>query len=248
VAKPHDHFYRYELSDMPRSHIVEQPTNRGTTPAIASALLRARHLAGDCVIGFFPADHYFRDVCAFRRTVADAYAAAHAAPDRVFLIGAEPTEPETEYGWIQPGEPLDLPRLSPTRHSTVRGVVAFHEKPSTSAALDLFARRCLWNTFIMVGTLGAFEDLFLMTTPDLWTAFAPARNVQTIEDPAIYNSLYAVLPPSDFSRGVISAAPERLGVIALPSSGWTDLGVPSRVLGVLADRGLRPPRLRLAAS
>jgi hypothetical protein len=56
------------------------------------------------------------------------------------------------------------------------------------------------------------------------------------------------MPTSDFSTEVVSLLPERLGVITLPVAGWTDLGQPSRVLEVLADRGLRIPRLRLAAS
>ena len=248
VSRVHEHFYRYELSNMPRSNIVEQPSNRGTTAAIAAAIVRARHLAEDCVIGFFPADHYYRDVCAFRRTVAAAYRAAHADPDRIFLIGAEATEPETEYGWIQPGDRLDLPQVSPTRKSSVRGVEAFHEKPSIEAALDLFARRSLWNTFIMVGAVRAFEDLLTASVPDLWAAFEPARAVTAIEEPAVLHSVYGVLPASDFTRQVIAEYPERLGVITLPASGWTDLGQPSRVLDVLADRGLRSPRLRFAAS
>jgi mannose-1-phosphate guanylyltransferase len=248
VSRPHEHFYRYELSDMPRSHIVEQPSNRGTTAALAAAIVRARRLAHDCVIGFFPADHHYRDVCAFRRTTAAAYAAAHADPDRVFLIGAEATEPEIEYGWIQPGDRLDLPRVSPTRRASVRAVEAFHEEPSTEAAVDLFARRCLWNTFVMVGHLGAFEELLASTRPDIWAAFTPARTALAIDEPAILQSIYAVLPASDFSREVITAAPERLGVVSLPAAGWIDLGRPSRVLDVLADRSLRSPRPRLAAS
>jgi mannose-1-phosphate guanylyltransferase len=247
VSKPHESFYRSELSDLRRSHLIEQPSNRGTTAAIAAALMRVRQLAGDGVVGFFPSDHHYRDVCALRRTVAAAYSAAQADPQRVYLIGAEATEPEIEYGWIQPGERLDVPRVSPTRRPAVRAVEAFHEKPSMPAALDLLQRRCLWNTFILVGALGTFDELIAAHAPQVWDAFSVAEATGA-DDAPLLSTVYAALPSSDFSRDVISAAPERLGVVTLPGSGWTDLGQPSRVLDVLADRGLRPPRLRLAAS
>jgi mannose-1-phosphate guanylyltransferase len=248
VSRPHEDFYRYELRDMPRAHLIEQPAARGTTAAIAAAIVRARRLARDCVVGFFPADHYYRDVCAFRRTVAAAYSAAHADRSRVFLVGAEATAPEIEYGWIQPGDRLELPEVSPTRRAAVRAVEAFHEKPSRETALDLLSRRCLWNTFIMIGTLDAFEDLLITCTPDIWDAFSPLVAVPAAEEHARIRSVYAVLPTSDFSRDVITRVPERLGVIALSAAGWTDLGQPSRVLDALASRGLRSPRLRFAAS
>lgn len=248
VSRPHEHFYRYELSDMPRSQVVEQPANRGTTAGAAAALVRLRHLARDCVVGFFPADHHYRDVCAFRRTVAAAYAAAHADPRRIYLVGAEATEPEIEYGWIQPGERLDVPRVSPTRRPAIRAVEAFHEKPSMAAALDLLQRRCLWNTFILVGTLETFEDLLATAAPRVWDAFAVARRATPADEPARLPAIYSALPASDLSRDVLAAQPERLAVITMPGAGWTDLGQPSRVLDVLADRGLRMPRQRLAAS
>ena len=78
VNRAHERFYAPELRGMPRSHVLEQPSNRGTAVAIAATLVRLRHLTSDGVVGFFPADHYYRDVCAFRRTIAAAYAAAHA--------------------------------------------------------------------------------------------------------------------------------------------------------------------------
>jgi mannose-1-phosphate guanylyltransferase len=245
VNKAHEPFYRHELGDMRRSHVIEQPSNRGTAAAVAATAVRLRPLAGECVVGFFPADQYCRDACAFRRTMAATFAAARADADRVFLIGAEATAPEVEYGWIQPGDRLAVPRVSATRRPVIRGVEAFFETPSTEAAADLLERRCLWNTFILVGTLGAFEALIEDALPDLWAALSPVRAARTVhEQPPILNAIFASVPRYGFSRDVLAARPERLGVIALPRAAWTDLGQPSRVLDALAHRA---PRLRLAA-
>ena len=249
VSKAHERFYRDELRDLPRRHIVEQPANRGTAAAIAAAVVRLRHLTDDCVVGFFPADHYYRDPCSLRRTIAATYAAAHAAPDRVFLIGAEPTGPEIEFGWIQPGDRMQMPRVSVTRRPPIRSVQAFYEKPSRATAIDLLQRRCLWNTFIVIGSIGAFEQILASAVPGLWEAFArllPSANVA--DDAPLLDELYTSLPRIDFSHDVLAAVPERLGVVAMPAGGWTDLGQPSRVLDVLANRSGRGPRLGLAAS
>jgi mannose-1-phosphate guanylyltransferase len=249
VTKKHEPFYAQELRGLSRSHLIEQPSNRGTAPAIAATLIRLRHLSEDCVVGFFPADHYYRDICAFRRTIAAAYAAAHSDRSRVFLVGAEATEPEVEYGWIQPGRTIEMPRVSATQRMTVREVEAFHEKPSVDAATDLLARRCLWNTFVLVGSTRAFESLIASSAPEMWDAFGAVRPAQSIdEETSLLDAVYPALTPVDFSQTVLEAHPERLGVISLPASGWTDLGQPSRVLDVLAARGPRPPRRRLAAS
>jgi mannose-1-phosphate guanylyltransferase len=249
LNRAHEAYYAQELRGMPRTHLIEQPANRGTAAAVAATLLRLRHLTGECVVGFFPADHHFRDACAFRRTVDAAYSAAHADPARIFLVGAEATEPEVEYGWIRRGAPIQLPRVSATQRLTVHEVEAFHEKPSAEAALDLFQQRGLWNTFMLIGSLRVFEEAIAAAAPDLWDALSAARLARSIdEETAMLEAIYAALPATDFSRAVLGTQPERLGVLTMPMAGWTDLGQPSRVLDVLAARGSRPPRQRLAAS
>jgi mannose-1-phosphate guanylyltransferase len=237
VTRHHELYYRRELADLPRTHLIEQPSNRGTTSAIAAALVRIRRLAGDAVVGFFPADHYYRDACLFRRTVAAMFTAARADNDRIFLVGAEATRPETDYGWIQPGDPLKVPRLDAARRTRACAVRGFHEKPSEPEAIDLFARRCLWNTFVFGGHVRAFEAAMARAQPDLWTAFEALAALPDLNDELRETrQLYEVIPVSDFSRDVLSVSPERLGVIQLPGDGWTDLGQPSRVLDVLASR------------
>ena len=237
VTRHHEPYYREELSDMPRSHLLEQPCNRGTTSAIAAALVRIRRLAGDAVVGFFPADHYYRDACLFRRTIAAMFTAARSDRHRIFLLGAEATRPETDYGWIQPGDRLKGPRLDAARRTTAYTVRGFHEKPSEPEAIDLFARRCLWNTFVLVGHLRAFEEATALAQPHLWGSFTALAALPGLDDElSETRRLYGAIPVSDFSRDVLSFSPERLGVIQLLGDGWTDLGQPSRVLEVLATR------------
>ena len=241
VTRHHERFYRAELSDVPRAHVIEQPLNRGTAAAILYTLRRVSLLGQDPIVGFFPADHYYLDTESFRRSVEAAYAVARAQPDRIVLLGARAERPETDYGWIEPGHRLEFWRAPAVARMTVRRVAAFVEKPSGKQAAHLFRERCLWNTFVLVGKASAFLDMFEESAPGLLRAFDVLRQARTLSDEVrIAETLYGTIPSTDFSRDIISTRTDRLAVVELPVSGWTDLGEPSRVLDVLANRRGRP--------
>jgi mannose-1-phosphate guanylyltransferase len=254
VCSKHERFYRRDLFGIRPFQVLRQPSSRGTTAAIAYALasIRARSpLAHEALVGFFPADHYYADHAAVRRTLCAAYATAASHPDRIVLVGAQATEPETEYGWIQPGLPLASGGSGGvtrgTGGSAPRGVTGFWEKPSFDLATDLLRQQCLWNTFIAVGRVGAFTALLEDTVPDYWSRFVTARGLGSGKDDGI-DAVYAEIGPSDFSQAVLSIRPERLAVVELThAAGWTDLGRPARAMAVLSRHNLRRPVLRLAA-
>jgi len=238
VTAHHAPYYRHDLASIPQQLLIEQPIGRGTAPAIAYAIARVARLAPDAVVGLFPADHHYEDAAILRQAASRAYAAAAVDRERVFLIGAIPDRAETDYGYIQPmplaGSPHDL---------HVRGVAAFIEKPAHAEALGLVARGCLWNTFVLVGHVGAFASLFESTLPGLYDSFTAVA-----DDDRLALSLYATLAPSDFSQDVLARRPERLGLLSLGSGNWTDLGQPSRVLEVMASSQRTPVGRSLVAS
>jgi mannose-1-phosphate guanylyltransferase len=246
LTRQHEPFYRDELRDIRRPRLIEQPGNSGTTAAIAYTISRMRSV-GNVPIGFFPADHHFQNTTALRRTVAMAYDLAATHPDRLLLVGARAERAETEYGWIEPGAMLAARRFGGA--PSARSVVRFHEKPSSDLATQLLQRRCYWHTFILIGRCSAFEQLLADAVPDYWKQFELLRQARTAaEESAAAEALYATLPASDFSRDVLAARPDRLAVVSLLDSGWTDLGHPGRVLELLSHQGRPAPRLRLVAS
>jgi hypothetical protein len=54
---------------------------------------------------------------------------------------------------------------------------------------------------------------------------------------------YARLPNVDFSRDILAHQANRLLVLRHSGSGWTDLGSPDRVLGLLARNPNQPAGL-----
>ncbi|HYN06019.1 MAG TPA: hypothetical protein VES67_01390 [Vicinamibacterales bacterium] len=75
------------------------------------------------------------------------------------------------------------------------------------------------------------------------------KQARTLADEAgLATTVYATIPTIDFSREVAAVRPDLLAVVDLPMAGWTDLGEPSRVLNVMADRRRPGGQLHLAAS
>jgi mannose-1-phosphate guanylyltransferase len=251
VTRTHEAFYRQELADVRQWQLVEQPANRGTTAAVAATVVRRRSIGADGVMGIFTADHYKRDVLPHQRTVACEYALSAANPHSVVLIGAEPDNPETEYGWIEPGYRIELDGRGMARGTMVRAVRQFCEKPKIEVARDLLARRCLWNTMIVIGRIHAFETLLQAAVPDVWEEFATLGTASTpLAEAQQAEELYRRLGASDFSRDVLARQPDRLTVVNLPDAGWTDLGQPDRVMDIIGRQPQAPAHVeqRLADS
>ena len=243
VTSHHEPFYREEFSGDDWVRVIEQPGNRGTGMAIALGLATVSTVDPNAIVGFFPSDHYYDDGEVLRQVLDQAYAAAAVDADRVFLLGAEPDHAETEYGWITRGGPLGQPPPS----SWISSVAGFVEKPSAAEADLLLRQGSLWNTFVLVGQTRAFRTLLDSALPGLHEELMAILALAEPHRTAALVRLYASPIASDFSRDVLSRYPDRLGVIELASSGWTDLGQPARALRVMARCGMRTPHaVRLA--
>ena len=98
-----------------------------------------------------PSDHYYSHEDLFTAALESAFEVANTRPDSIVLLGADPSGPEIEYGWIEPGAVAGP-------NARVFHVNGFHEKPPLRMAEYLFRKGCLWNTFVMIGPVGAFLE------------------------------------------------------------------------------------------
>jgi mannose-1-phosphate guanylyltransferase len=237
VVKAHEEFYKSELADVEPRQVIVQPDNKGTTAAVIFSLLRITALAGDPVVAFFPTDHYYSNEAGFSSSVHRAVSVAQHHPDTLVILGAEAEHAEVDYGWIEPGTPLK----SSFTNALLR-VGRFWEKPSHLTAQALFARGCLWNTFVMVGRASIFLVLLANTiAPGAWKAFTEAqRSGRHSTDPMAQYKLWASLTAGDFSRQVLTLSTQYLSVLRVGDIGWSDLGTPERVRAAMARSGLKP--------
>jgi len=238
LTRKHEPFYTDVVAGIPSSRLLIQPSNQGTAPAILYSLLRLREMDPKGVVAFFPSDHHFSDDEAFTCHIDSAYAAAEARPEMVVLLGIPPETPEVDYGWIEPGTPLET--------DTVCRVSRFWEKPSGSLAASLMERGCLWNSFVMVGYVHAFLNLIRRALPGLVELFESIRSsLFTAAERRALRELYSGIGATSFSADILSAQPNELAVLRATGLGWSDLGEPSRVHSALERKGVRQEQFRL---
>jgi mannose-1-phosphate guanylyltransferase len=229
VSDAHERYYSKELADAKDSLVIAQPLNRGTAVGIIVALVQVMQADPDAIVGFFPCDHYYSDVDAFRSIVRAATAAVEQFPQSLVIVGAEAEYAETEYGWIEPGPAVLEPQAKPLYR-----VNRFWEKPALPKARALLQSGCLWNTFVTFGSAATFLELVCYEV--LEVAISVTRALADSD----LAPTYAQLPIVDFSRDILTHQANRLQVLRDSGSGWVDLGSPNRVLGLLA-KNVNPP-------
>ena len=232
LTHTHRDFYIQELDGFQSQRIV-QPANKGTAPPILFSALSIARMDEGALMAVLPSDHYYSDEACFTAALESAFEIAANRPESVVLLGAQPSRPEVEYGWIELGAPVGNESGELCR---VRG---FLEKPSLEVAETLLGERSAWNTFVMVGRVSAFLEMVAQAIPDVWEALQRAR-VWNGSETHIEESVYHQVLCSDFSKQVLSVGAARLLVLRVRDLGWSDLGHPERVLAALEEGGFQP--------
>lgn len=232
LTKDHERFYQSMLLDVCGSRKIIQSENKGTAPAILLSLLK---LPKDSTVAFFPSDHFISDDDAFMKHVEKAFKAAEMPHQPVILIGIKPNTPETSYGWIESEE-----SFGGKNRSGISKVKRFWEKPAFDKAERLMADGCLWNSFVMVGKVGKFLDIFKTALPDLYKMFEQIHLLfGTNAEEILLRETYKEIGETNFSSEVLEKCFDELYVLDAGEVGWSDWGEPERVLSTLEQLGIK---------
>lgn len=159
LSKAHKPFYDQERR-VPHQQRVVQPSNIGTGPAILLCLMSIAEIDAEAIVAILPSDHFYAREGVFCEALDRAFDLAGRGTDSVMLLGSPANRPEVEYGWIDAGACIGPGQTGVYR---VRG---FREKPGLDEAKLLLEQGALWNTFVMVGHVGAFHSLVNSTMRD----------------------------------------------------------------------------------
>lgn len=244
VADQHREWWAEQLVRLPKENVIAQPCNLGTGIGILYPLLHILARDPKARLILLPADHYVREEFVLRQSLRLALRQIDVRPEAPVLLGLQPEEPDSELGYIVPGE-SDSPLAS-------RSVSRFVEKPSPSLAREVIGQGGLWNTFIIAADGQALLQLFTRYCPEIVMELQAALE-HSQKEPGfrVVAEAYARLPSIDFSRDVLERNASRLQVVRVPPCGWSDLGTPRRVADTLRrlrldDRRNAPP-IRTAA-
>jgi mannose-1-phosphate guanylyltransferase len=216
--------------------VLAQPEDRGTAAGVLLPALWIQARDEKATVAVFPSDHLVIEEEVFMAHVEATARFIEARPDCLVLLGAPPTEPETEYGWIAPAE-----RLGWTDRGPVYRVRRFVEKPQSGAARALYASGALWNTLVFAARASILVAAGRECVPALDARLRQALTFAGTEHERwALRQAFALAPRANFSRAVLEAWPLPLGVLKMRDVRWCDLGDVDRVLRTLAGLGISP--------
>lgn len=213
------------LEALENGNLIVQPRNLGTGIGILYSLLHICAKDAQAHVAMLPADHYVRDEDTLNGALLQALERLDRNADRPVLLGLQPDEPDTDFGYILPGDADPF-----GGHAVAR----FIEKPGYSVAREIIDAGGLWNSFIMVAAARTLLDLYmpryapLVMEMQVSLAKGQTAGSPTGSWPALL-SLYDRLPELDFSRDLLEGHAADLCVLRVPPCGWSDLGTPRRV-------------------
>lgn len=194
-----------ELLQLPAENVLIEPRAASTGPALVWASHEAWRRDPDAEVLSLHADWVIRDEPAFRHTAGVALGTA-VAHHRLVTVGIVPTRPETGYGYIVPGDPLDR---------EARAVRRFTEKPDAATALDLMADGALWNSGLFAWRADLLLEQVRSHTPEI----APHLGLLDRGDVA---GFFQRITPISIDIGVLERSPD---VAVVPGRfTWDDIG------------------------
>lgn len=203
-------------ADMAPGAVILEPVGRNTAPAAAVAALWARSQDPEAMVLLSPSDHVIADLGAFR-TAIDTAAEIAVRTRALVTFGIQPDRPETGYGYIEAGEPLE--------GSTALSVKRFVEKPDLATARDYVAGgHHLWNSGLFLFRATDFLSELARLEPDMLAAceeaFGKART--DLDFVRLDEESFSRSPSNSIDYAVMERT-ERAAVVPV-SMGWSDVG------------------------
>jgi len=242
VHRNHARFIAEELRGASTPRLLVQSDDRGTAGAVLLAAQWISWRSPEALIAILPSDHFVQGEIGFMDRVDEVAAfidRQNAA--QLVLLGAVPTEPDPQYGWIETGDPLGRIGIDPILR--VRG---FLEKPHEEIAQAAWVRGDLWNTAVLVTAVASLVQAGWTVLPAVSDRLATIEPFSDTEDEeSAIAWAYATMPRADFSRAVLERIPSSLATVRLPQGVlWSDWGTPERVIRSLRTAGITPSWLR----
>ncbi len=209
-----DEYRRVGVADDKHLPFLLEPLPRNTAPAVAMAAIAIADRYGDdaCML-VMPSDHVIRDEDRFKAAVEQAMKTAEQG--YLVTFGIQPTHPETGYGYIHMGDPVE----------NARKVAQFVEKPELEIAQKYMASGdYVWNSGMFCFKPSVFLPVLEKTAPEVFSgAMACWRTTDATADPLeLDHDTFEQLPSISVDYAVMEKADN---VAVVPGDfGWSDVG------------------------
>ncbi|HET7673632.1 MAG TPA: mannose-1-phosphate guanylyltransferase [Candidatus Saccharimonadales bacterium] len=209
----HSDHVKEQLSELEDDQIIIEPARRGTASCIVASLayVGKKHDEKEAV-AILSADHYVRDTDGFKHSFEIAGEVSESS-GRIVLVGVEPTNPATGFGYIQKDGIFDKDRY-------VFNVHSFKEKPDHETAKNyLKTGNYLWNCGYFVGSYATFKEKMIKYSPRLAKNLEELMKTDSREE---FEKVYLDFENDTIDYALIEKVDDLLVVPA--SFDWMDLG------------------------
>ena len=205
---------RKQLPEIPVDNILAEPAARNTAPCIAYACWKIRKHHPEANVVVTPSDALVLNIEEYRRIIGSALEFTRAG-ERIVTVGICPTRPETGYGYIKTGDPVE---------SEICTVSSFREKPSHEVAEEYLADGgYLWNAGIFVWNIKTITEALRRHAPGLASVMDEmSMSFYTPAEKAVVEKLFPTCEKISIDYAVMEKADN---IYTLPAEfGWSDLG------------------------
>ncbi len=210
------------------AEIVLEPAARNTAPAIALAALVALARGQDPLLLVLPSDHAIEDQAAFKAAVEQA--ASYASKGRLVAFGVVPLRPETGYGYIRGGAPLDA--------SGARPIAEFVEKPDQERARAYVdSGDYFWNSGMFLFRASRYVEELEEYAPEIAAVCRQALNSASrdLDFLRIAPEAFESCPSDSVDYAVMERTKD--AVVVPLDAGWSDVGTWSAIWGLAKVEG-----------
>lgn len=200
--------------------IFLESAGRNTAPAIAVAALSQCETDPETILLVLPADHVISDGRVFHDTVLKGEELARSGA--LVTFGIVPDGPETGYGYIYAGPPLEEGGLSETG---ARRIGRFVEKPDRSTAETYLASGdYLWNSGMFMFRADAVLAQLEQHAPEMVAACRQAvdKGEKDLDFFRLDAASFASAPSDSIDYAVMEKTDQ--GVVISMDAGWSDVG------------------------
>ncbi len=208
-----------QLPGLREEDLVVEPAPRNSAAAIGLAAAVLAERDPEAVLGSFAADHVIDDDEVFHAAVTEAVAAARRG--WLVTIGIDPTSPSTGFGYVHPGEALDV-----VGAPSLRRVEQFVEKPDAATAEGYVAAGWRWNAGMFVVRARTLMHLLEDHEPVLAAGLRRIAAAWGSEDrEEVLASTWPGLPSVPIDTAVAEPAAAAGRVAMIPGTfRWDDVG------------------------
>lgn len=206
-----------QIPEILPENILIEPYNRDTATCIGLAAVHLLKKDPDAVMVILPSDHLIFDQDEFVGTIRDAITVAKETNSLV-TMGIKPTRPETAYGYIEAGRPLDQ------YDCPIYTAKRFIEKPNKVKAMEfLYKGTYLWNSGMFAWKASVLMEEIYRFLPELYESLMEISDaIGTPEQESVLNKIYQEIDGISIDYGIMERSTKVLVIEA--DFKWDDIG------------------------